>query len=337
MRNTARQRDTDDDRTATLLAVVDAVAAELRPGSPPRPAGLQSRLDRDLGFDSLGRVELIGRLEDAFAVSLGEQVAIEAETPGDLWRAIEAAPARRTTATPKRVTRPRETGSRLALPDAAETWLDVLDFHERRHPDAVAIRFFADQGDEVVFTFADLARDARAIAAGLLERGLEPGETVALMLPTGPDYFRSFAGIWRAGGVPVPIYPPFRPSQLKEHVRRQAGILGNCQAVYLFATGDLARVAGLLRQQVPSLRDVVAPDALLSAARAPRPALESNDTGLLQYTSGSTSAPKGVVLSHANLLANVRAIGAAVEVRPDDVTVSWLPLYHDMAPSFQRL
>ena len=330
MRNTARQRNTDDDLTATLLAVIDAVAAELRPGSAPRPASLESRLDRDLGFDSLGRVELIGRLEDAFAVGLGEQVAVEAETPADLWRAIEAAPARRTTAEPKPVARQRETGSRLALPDAAETWLDVLDFHERRQPDAVAIRFFAEHGHEAVFTFADLARDARAIAAGLLERGLEPGEAVALMLPTGPDYFRSFAGIWRAGGVPVPIYPPFRPAQLKEHVRRQAGILGNCQAVYLLATGDLARVAGLLRQQVPSLRDVVAPDALLSAARAPRPALEASDTGLLQYTSGSTSAPKGVVLAHANLLANVRAIGAAVGVRPDDVTVSWLPLYHDM-------
>jgi len=327
--NAARQNNTDE-RTATLLAVVDAVAAELRPGSAPRPAGLASRLDHDLGFDSLGRVELIGRLEDAFAVSLGERVAVEAETPSDLLRAIEVAPARRTRAAPKRVLRPRETGSRLALPEAAETWLDVLDFHERAQPDAVAIRFFEDQGEEAVLTCAELARDARAVAAGLLERGLEPGEAVALMLPTGADYFRSFAGIWSAGGVPVPIYPPFRPSQIQEHVRRQAGILGNCQAAYLLTTGDLARVAGLLRRQVPSLRDVVAPKALASIARAPRPILEPGDTGLLQYTSGSTAAPKGVVLSHANLLANVRAIGAAVDVRPGDVTVSWLPLYHDM-------
>ena len=331
MRNAARQTmPGDDDRAATVLAIVDAVAAELRPGSAPRPAGLTSRLDLDLGFDSLGRVELIGRLEDAFAVELGEQVAVEVDTPAELLRAIEAAPARRTAAEPRRVSRPREAGARLALPDAAETWLDVLDFHERAHPDTVAIRFFEDQGDEATLSFADLARDARAIAAGLLERGLEPGEAVALMLPTGADYFRCFAGIWRAGGVPVPIYPPFRPSQIKEHVRRQAGILGNCQAVYLLTTGELARVAGLLRQQVPSLRDVISPKALASTARAPRPILEAGHTGLLQYTSGSTSAPKGVVLAHANLLANVRAIGAAVEARPDDVTVSWLPLYHDM-------
>ena len=330
MSEVARQNGADDSRTEALLAIVDALAAELRPGSRPRPATLESRLDRDLGFDSLGRVELIGRLEEAFAVALGEETAVEAETPADLLAAIEAAPARTEPARarpPAPQARPRD---RLTLPDAAETWLDVMDFHENEHADTVSIRFHQDAGEEEVLTHGGLAEDARKIAAGLLERGLEPGEAVALMLPTGPDYFRCFAGIWRAGGVPVPIYPPFRPAQLAEHVRRQTGILTNCRAALLVTTGDLGRVAGLLRDQVPSLRAVLSPDDLASRALAPRPVVGTADTGLLQYTSGSTSAPKGVVLSHANLLANVRAIGAAVDVRPGDVTVSWLPLYHDM-------
>ncbi len=326
----ARQK--GDDRAVELLAIVDALAAELRPGSRPRPATLESRLDRDLGFDSLGRVELIGRLEDAFAVTLGEETAVEAETPADLLTAIEAAPARTLPAPVRRqpVERQANEPRGLALPDDAETWLDVLDFHEREHADAVSIRFHEDAGEEAVLTHGGLAEDARRIAAGLLARGLEPREAVALMLPTGPDYFRCFAGIWRAGGVPVPIYPPFRPSQIAEHVRRQTGILTNCRAAFLVTTHDLGRVADLLREQVPSLRGVLSPPELESPAQAPRPVVETDDTALLQYTSGSTSAPKGVVLTHANLLANVRAIGAAVEVRPDDVTVSWLPLYHDM-------
>jgi acyl-CoA synthetase (AMP-forming)/AMP-acid ligase II len=266
-------------------------------------------------------------------VALTERVAVEAETPLDLLEAVEAAPPAIRRATPgthpaqRHPTPTRATG---ALPDKAGPWHDVLAFHEQERPDEIAIRFFEDEGEEPVLTFGGLVQDARAVAAGLLERGLEPGQAVAIMLPTSPDYFPTFAGIWLAGAVPVPIYPPFRPSHLEEHVHRQAGILRNCEAAFLVTTGDLGRVAGLLRQQVPSLRDVIEPKALESRATPPRPTTQPAMTGLLQYTSGSTAAPKGVILSHANLLANVRAIGTGVKVRRDDVTVSWLPLYHDM-------
>ncbi len=326
------ERPDEDTTAATLLGIVDALAAELRPGRTPRPATLQSQLDRDLGFDSLGRVELIARLEQQFAVSLGERVAVEAETPGDLLQALAAAPpaTHRAPAAPRPTAPAPSRPARLTLPDEAATWLDVLDFHLAERPEMVAIRFHEDAGDGAALTTAGLFRDAQGIAAGLLARGLAPGEAVALMLPTSPDYFRSFLGIWLAGGVPVPIYPPFRPSHLEEHVHRQMGILRNAQAVQLVTTGDLGRVGGLLREQVPSLQGVLAPADLAGATRPPRPRPAATDTALLQYTSGSTAAPKGVVLSHANLLANVRAIGAAVAVRPDDVTVSWLPLYHDM-------
>jgi 1-acyl-sn-glycerol-3-phosphate acyltransferase len=328
----AGTRPDDDAAQATLLSIVDALAAELRPGRPPRPARLDSQLDRDLGFDSLGRVELIARLEQHFEVALGERVAVEAETPHDLLRAVAAAPvvASASPPRPQPVLPPARSGAGLVLPEDAQTWLDVLALHEKAHAGAVAIRFFADAGDGPELTYGGLLRDAKAIAAGLLTRGLERGEAVALMLPTSADYFRSFAGIWLAGGVPVPIYPPFRPAQLAEHVHRQVGILDNCRAAYLVTTGDLGRVGRLLREQVPSLRSVLSPEDLATEASVPVPHLAPDDTALLQYTSGSTAAPKGVVLSHANLLANVRAIGDAVQVRPDDVTVSWLPLYHDM-------
>ena len=317
---------------ALLLQIVDAVAAELRPGRAPRPATLQSGLDHDLGYDSLGRVELTSRLDDAFDVSLPERVAIEAETPADLLAAIRMAPARATPGPPRRARptnrRPAPSGD-MTVPADAVTWAEVLDFHDAERPEAVAIRFHSDDGHEPVLTFSDLVAEAEAIAGGLRALGVEPGAAVSLMLPSGPDYFRCFAGIWLAGAVPVPIYPPFRPSHIEEHVHRQTGILANCEAVCLITTDELARVAGLLREQVPSLNAVVTTDAL-KGERAPRPAVTSEQTALLQYTSGSTAAPKGVVLSHANLLANVRAIGDGVAVRPDDVTVSWLPLYHDM-------
>jgi len=90
-------------------------------------------------------------------------------------------------------------------------------------------------------------------------------------------------------------------------------------------------VARLLQAQVETLRAVVTTDELAVVERpAPGYALQAGQIALLQYTSGSTANPKGVALTHANLLANIRAMGQAVQVNSTDVFVSWLPLYHDM-------
>ncbi|MDS4069112.1 MAG: AMP-binding protein, partial [Candidatus Competibacter sp.] len=181
------------------------------------------------------------------------------------------------------------------------------------------------------FTYTGLQRGARAVATGLRDRGLQPGQTVAIMLPTGSDYFLSFFGILLAGGIPVPIYPPMRPSQIEEHLRRHARLLTNAQTVALITVPEAILVARLLRTQVEELRHVVTVAELRQepVAWTPAPA-RARDLAFLQYTSGSTGDPKGVMLTHANLLANLRAMGPMVEISSSDVFVSWLPLYHDM-------
>jgi 1-acyl-sn-glycerol-3-phosphate acyltransferase len=99
----------------------------------------------------------------------------------------------------------------------------------------------------------------------------------------------------------------------------------------LITFGRAEHVARLLRGRVPSLEGVATPESLFRSTIAPPlPGRQGADATLIQYTSGSTGAPKGVLLSHANVLANIRAIGEAIVIRPDDVAVSWLPLYHDM-------
>jgi 1-acyl-sn-glycerol-3-phosphate acyltransferase len=135
-----------------------------------------------------------------------------------------------------------------------------------------------------------------------------------------------------AGGAPVPIYPPARPAQIEDHLRRQAAILSNARATALITLPEARRTAELLRSLVEGLHTVETVAALVSSGAAPaaQPVVGSSDTALLQYTSGSTGQPKGVVLSHANLLANIRSMGEALEVSAADVFVSWLPLYHDM-------
>jgi 1-acyl-sn-glycerol-3-phosphate acyltransferase len=177
---------------------------------------------------------------------------------------------------------------------------------------------------------AELRTEAGRVAAGLADLGVAPGDAVVVMLPTGREFFHAFFGILLAGAVPVPIYPPARISDIEEHLRRQSGILGNCLAKLLVASPETQPVAGMLRDQVPTLRRcVTVSDLIRPDAAAPR-RRRSEDLALLQYTSGSTGNPKGVMLSHANLLANIRAMGRAIAVRSSDVFVSWLPLYHDM-------
>jgi 1-acyl-sn-glycerol-3-phosphate acyltransferase len=189
------------------------------------------------------------------------------------------------------------------------------------------------EGDErsETLTYGALAAEARGTAAGLAARGVQPGEAVAIMLPTGRAFFLAFIGTLLAGAVPVPLYPPFRWTQIEEHLRRQARILANCGASLLITLAEAKGVARLLQAQVPSLRHVADVGDLASASAGPRGVeAGAQATALIQYTSGSTGQPKGVVLTHANLLANIRAMGEAAQASSRDVFVSWLPLYHDM-------
>jgi 1-acyl-sn-glycerol-3-phosphate acyltransferase len=313
-----------------VLALTRQLLAELHPGVAwIRPVALDSALERDLGLDSLSRVELAVRVERAFGVNLQEKALAEVVTLRDLLKALQEAPESSSAAAPSSLSAHWSEPAQ-AFPHDAATLVDALEWHVRAHPDRVHIVCTGDE-IETRISYRALHRQVEIVAAGLQRQGLEPRQTVAIMLPTSSEYFHTYFGILLAGGIPVPIYPPARMSQIEEHVRRHAGILSNAEASILVTVPEARGVARLLEARVAGLRSVVTVAELKEHQDAPRPVpIRTDDIAFIQYTSGSTGDPKGVVLTHGNLMANIRAMGQAVDVRPDDVLVSWLPLYHDM-------
>lgn len=321
----------EEQKAIDLIKIIREMGTELniRPKSLDALT-LDSYFDKDLGLDSLSRVEFIGRIELYFGVKLPDRIFATVATPRELLREILNASAAKE-APSVQILEALSMETSAAVPHRAGTLVDVLEWHVQTHADRPHIKFYSDGEQEEIITYGDLKEGADRVALGLQRLGVKAGETVSLMLPTGRDYFLSFFGILISGAIPVPIYPPVRLNQLEDHLLRHRSILANCRAVMLITVPEAKAVAHLLRSQVDTLQMVTTPSELVEKnGQVMYPSLVSEDIALLQYTSGSTDKPKGVTLTHANLLANIRAMGERLEVDSSDVFVSWLPLYHDM-------
>ncbi len=313
---------------ATVLEAVRSLLRELGSAETAERASLRSALDKDLGLGSLERVELLVRLERALAARLPETGVQAAETPGDWVRiALEAAGGLQP-ATRWPITQPPSEA--CEAPGNATTFSEVLHRQVERDPARTHVHLLdQDSGQDI--SVGQLFESASRMAAGLVASGLRPGETVAIMLPTCADFFSSFLGVMLAGGVAVPVYPPARANQIEAYIQRQSRILQNAGVRFLITFDRVRTVANVLGGQLQSLQEFLSAEQLASRGQnLPTPEVGPAEICFIQYTSGSTGDPKGVTLTHSNVLANIRGIGFAVEVKPSDAVVTWLPLYHDM-------
>ncbi len=311
------------------LEIVRGLLAELGSHRAAQAVSLHSSFDRDLGMGSLERVELLLRFEARFNARLPDEVAQQADTPAEWVHAILEGEKAETRKPRYRIQQPSRDAP--PAPHSAKTWVEVLRQQAEVEPDRVHIHLLEDDSGQDI-TYGQLLETASRVAAGLSAAGLRRNDTVAIMLPTCADFFYAFFGVVLAGGIAVPIYPPARPDKIEDYVRRQVSILRNADVRFLIGFDQVGSVLQIMGLSLPNLLDVTTIDALRETGAKSRlgGTVEPSDVGFIQYTSGSTGEPKGVVLTHANILANVRGIGWAVKFRPDDIVVSWLPLYHDM-------
>jgi acyl-CoA synthetase (AMP-forming)/AMP-acid ligase II len=216
------------------------------------------------------------------------------------------------------------------MPTAPQSLVQVLRRHATEIPDASACTFLANGCVEAErLTYRELDVRARAVAVEL-RRWVAPGDRALLLYPPGLEFIAALLGCFYAGVVAVPAYPP-RPHRANSRLR---SIVGESRpAVALTTLATVAR-AEALALEVPELRQLrfCATETLAVdlAETWAAPSLAHDAAAFLQYTSGSTSDPKGVVVGHDNLLHNQRVIAELCGHSAATIFVGWLPLYHDM-------
>ncbi|HZF38931.1 MAG TPA: fatty acyl-AMP ligase, partial [Blastocatellia bacterium] len=215
-----------------------------------------------------------------------------------------------------------------------ETLVEMLRLRAEKQPDFAGWIFLEDGETETSrLTYRSLYERACAVAATLQERGVRPGERALLTYRPGIDFVSGFFGCLLAGVIAVPAYPPNR-SQANRGLSRLLNIIADAQPAAVLSTADVLRLAEkvLGQHQDLSAMEWLATDGLdVTAAadwRAPR--IKSEDLAFLQYTSGSTGAPRGVMLKHSNLLHNAWMVYESFKEDEKDVYLSWLPIFHDM-------
>jgi len=211
--------------------------------------------------------------------------------------------------------------------------VDVLRWRAIHHPNKCVFTFLTDgEKQEVTMTYEELDCRARAIGA-LLQSFVSPGESVLLLYPPGLDFIAGFFGCLYSGVIAIPAYP-LEPMRLDQTLPRLQVILTDVQPAVVLTTSTILSLAEILFDKAPDLGALqwMATDTVARGVEYiwNEPRLRPDSLAFLQYTSGSTRTPKGVMISHGNLLHNTSLISQSFGMTSNDVGMIWLPPYHDM-------
>lgn len=211
------------------------------------------------------------------------------------------------------------------LPPTVATVAGMFEQAALHHPDQQLRSFFAEQ----TMTYSEFARRGMAVAVGLVERSVRPGMPVAVLSKSNLGLLPALAGVATAGATIVPLSVSMGLS--KAYLARLRQVIDDCEVRVAVVDDRYAEAFGEL---LPHVRAMTMSSLNGTAARGggavDLPVVNEDDLALIQYTSGSTSKPRGVALSHRNVIAGIRAMHDGVRPRENDLLCHWLPLSHDM-------
>lgn len=208
--------------------------------------------------------------------------------------------------------------------------VELVRFHALHQGEKLAFCFLKDNGQEEPLSYSDLHQNAIRISNKLKESGVAAGDRAILLYPSGLDFISAFFGCLYAGIVAVPAYPP---QTLRHQEQKLTAIISDCQPKVILSLADNEPIVADFIKRLNLSTSFIHTDAIeprdFSFWSLPKN-ISSSSLAFLQYTSGSTGNPKGVMISHENLLHNNRQLELAFGGTADTVYVSWLPLFHDM-------
>jgi acyl-CoA synthetase (AMP-forming)/AMP-acid ligase II len=218
------------------------------------------------------------------------------------------------------------------VPDSDTTLVDLLRRRALETPESLACAFLNDGGREAErLSYAELDREARRVAGALQQAGSQ-GDRALLLFPAGLDFLKAFFGCLYAGVIAIPAPPP-EASRLKRTLPRLRAIAADAGVSVVISNPAIRSLVAESRDDIPGLEGMdyldialVAPD---QADSWQVPKLAATDLAYLQYTSGSTTSPKGVMISHRNVVHHCGYLQRCCEYTPDSISVTWLPYFHD--------
>ena len=213
----------------------------------------------------------------------------------------------------------------------ADTLFSALDHAADLDKPGAGYRFLDRKEQATWRSFPQVAERAARIAGGMWQKGVRPGDTVAIVLPTSPDFTDVFFACSHLGAIPVPLYPPVRLGRLDEYYQRTAEMLKASRAVMLVTDARAGKLMGhVLSLWAPS-NGMCRVDILAASSPVSPTRVDTDQIAMVQFSSGTTGKPKPVALTHAHVISNAKAIlNNFPKDGPEPSGVSWLPLYHDM-------
>ncbi len=213
----------------------------------------------------------------------------------------------------------------------AKTLCEVIQHRAIYQKDKLYCTLVEPHGEKSI-TFGELHDHADQYGRAMRSFGLEIRERVAIMLPTSMEFLFSYFGAMLAGLVPAAISPPFMPRGIEFFAKEKAEMLKRIGASALIASKQGKKTAAAIKNSVPGIKHSLTPEDMeqCSCNQNLDGVISSKDMAMIQFSSGSSGKPKGIILTHSNLMNNIKAVHLAMGTTPEDVNVSWLPLYHDM-------